>query len=77
MLAQTTLPRTRRDKAYDLRPLIETLQYAGAADIGHGLEMRLTAREGATGRPEEVVAALGCDPAEARYHRRRLLYTAG
>ncbi len=77
VLAQTTLPRTRRDKAYDLRPLIETLQYAGAADIGHGLEMRLTAREGATGRPEEVVAALGCDPAEARYHRRRLLYTAG
>lgn len=68
LLAQPALPRTRRDKAYDLRPLIEAL-----AAEAPGLTMRLTAREGATGRPEEVVEALGLDPTTARYHRAQLL----
>jgi radical SAM-linked protein len=68
LLAQTGIPRLRRDKSYDLRPLIEDLAFANEA-----LLMMLAAREGATGRPEEVVAALGLDPAPARYHRTRLV----
>jgi hypothetical protein len=36
--------------------------------------LRLVAREGATGRPEEVIAALGYDPQLARVHRTRLLF---
>jgi radical SAM-linked protein len=74
LLARTEVPRVRRDKAYDLRPLIEALERERSAAEGHTLRMRLAAREGATGRPEEVVEALGADPAEARYHRRRLIF---
>jgi hypothetical protein len=35
--------------------------------------MRLTAREGATGRPEEVLLALGLDPADFRVERLQLI----
>jgi radical SAM-linked protein len=72
LLAQTEIPRVRREKKYDLRPLIETLARAASDDLGHTLVMRLAAREGATGRPEEVVEALGHSAAEARFHRQRL-----
>jgi radical SAM-linked protein len=54
LLAASTLPRERRGKAYDLRPLVESLSLDGSS-----LHMRLAARDGATGRPEEVLAALG------------------
>ncbi len=74
LLAEASLPRERRGKRYDLRPLIEDLRL----EPGDGeqeqpaLMMRLAAREGATGRPEEVLLALGVDPAEARVHRTAL-----
>ena len=74
LLAQPALPRSRRDKPYDLRPLIETLAREHSIGETHRLAMQLAAREAATGRPEEVVDALGLDPAEARYHRRRLIF---
>jgi hypothetical protein len=71
-LDSPSLPRERRGKTYDLRPLIETLRLI--LDNGNGaiLFMRLAAREGATGRPDEVLEALGVDPALARIHRRQL-----
>lgn len=47
--------RERRGKTYDLRPLIETLSLESDGKIS----MRLAAREGATGRPEEVLDLLG------------------
>lgn len=72
LLAQTQLPRTRRDKAYDLRPLIESL--TPGAEPERSLAMQLAARDAATGRPEEVVAALGCDSSAAHYHRTGLLF---
>ncbi len=72
LLAQSQLPRTRRDKAYDLRPLIESL--APGAEPERSLEMQLAARDAATGRPEEVVDALGCDSSAAHYHRTGLLF---
>jgi len=55
------LPRVRRSKSYDLRPLIEELRLDRATSK---LWMRLVSREGATGRPEEVLDALGLDPTD-------------
>src|SRR6185503_14215975 len=49
VLESNTIPRERRGKMYDLRPLIEELSLLSDNKIF----MRLTAREGATGRPEE------------------------
>jgi hypothetical protein len=37
------------------------------------LYMRLAAREGATGRPEEVLESLGLDPTAARIERTALI----
>lgn len=70
LLAQPEIRRVRRGKAYDLRPLIESAERAGDART---LRLRLAAREGATGRPEEVVEALGASPIGARFHRTRLI----
>lgn len=70
LLAQPEIRRVRRGKAYDLRPLIESAERAN--DV-RTLRLRLAAREGATGRPEEVVEALGANAAGARFHRRRLI----
>ncbi|HSR48429.1 MAG TPA: TIGR03936 family radical SAM-associated protein [Anaerolineales bacterium] len=69
-LAAESLPRTRRGKEYDLRPLIEALGYDREEDQ---LTMRLSAREGASGRPDEVLEALGLDPALAIATRTRLI----
>lgn len=75
--AQPEIPRTRRDKAYDLQPLIERLSI-GRDDSGQPvLSMTLAAREGATGRPEEVLAALGLTMSEARVRRTRLIIGPG
>jgi radical SAM-linked protein len=68
------LERERRGKAYDLRPLIETLQLMPEAGSGaQRIAMRLSAREGATGRPEEVLEALGVPGQVARIERTRLI----
>lgn len=70
-----SLPRERRGKPYDLRPLIESLEAAPADRSGQTrLFMRLTAREGATGRPEEVLSALGIPPESVRVERTRLIF---
>ena len=67
------LPRRRRGKDYDLRPLIESLEITHE-DMGTPkLRMILSARPGATGRSEEVIASLGLDPTYARIHRTRLI----
>jgi radical SAM-linked protein len=65
-----TLPRERRGKPYDLRPLIERLSLLPDGKI----LMRLAAREGATGRPEEVLDVLGIAFEETRIERTRLLF---
>lgn len=68
LLQAQSLPREWRKKAYDLRPLIYSIKAEGQT-----LEMHLSAREGATGRPEEVLAALGLDPTTARVERVQLV----
>ncbi|MCX8025502.1 MAG: DUF2344 domain-containing protein, partial [Thermanaerothrix sp.] len=73
LLNTPSIQRERRGKAYDLRPLIEFMEILTDTTTNHlGLFMRLAAREGATGRPEEVVAALGYDPFSVRIIRTRL-----
>lgn len=60
--------RERRSKTYDLRPLIEELNFEGPDKIF----MRLAAREGATGRPEEVLDMLGIAFEDTRIERTQL-----
>jgi len=72
LLAAPEIKRVRRNKEYDLRPLIESLARTESDALGHTLLMRLTAREGATGRPEEVLEALGAEAAKAAFHRQKL-----
>jgi radical SAM-linked protein len=59
LLAAESLPRVRRKKSYDLRPLILDLKVLTLADGEPGLQMRLNAAPGATGRPDEVLEELG------------------
>jgi radical SAM-linked protein len=74
LLGAVSLPRERRGKTYDLRPLIESLEYNLTGGSGSPpLRMRLAAREGATGRPEEVLDALGFPFESARIERTRLI----
>ena len=86
-----TIPRERRGKMYDLRPLIEELSLtptpsplhpapSGRGDGGEGegqgvrVSMRLAAREGATGRPEEVLDVLGIAFEDTRIERTHLVF---
>ena len=86
LLQAISLPRERRGKVYDLRPLIEEITLSpsppsplpkGEGDRGEGsrvrINMRLAARPGATGRPEEVLDALGVQSETARIERTRLI----
>lgn len=69
VLAAESILRTRRGKEYDLRPLIEELEL-----VDDKIMMRLAAREGATGRPEEVLDALGIPFDETRIERIKLFF---
>lgn len=62
-----------RGKQIDLRPLIEEIKILSPDDQGRlRLNLRLAAREGATGRAEQVLGALGYDPFDARVERVKL-----
>jgi radical SAM-linked protein len=65
--------RERRNKTYDLRPLIEDLHVSEEGAEGQCLDMRLANREGATGRPDEVCLALDLDPTSCAIHRTRII----
>ena len=70
VLESESIPRVRRKKVYDLRPLIEELTLTGE----YQLSMRLTAKEGATGRPEEVLDVMGVPREDTRIERIRILF---
>ena len=72
-----SLPRERRGKVYDLRPLIEGIALTPNPSLKERepmISMRLSAREGATGRPEEVLDVLGISFEETRIERTRLIF---
>ena len=84
VLAAESLPRERRGKPYDLKPLIEELRRIPApsfsetqpenAGMQAGLFMRLTAVPSATGRPEEVLDALGIEYEGTRVERTGFIF---
>ncbi len=75
LLAATTLvrqrhrPKDNRSQSFDLRPLI--LDLALEEREGGVLNLRLRLVQSATqmGRPDDVLAALGLEPLDARVHR--------
>ena len=69
------LPRRGKDgKTYNLRPLIIAMDpIPDLPAPWSGLRMLLQARTGATGRPDEVLTALGFDTAPRRCARTRLV----
>ena len=75
LLGRESITRRRRDKDYDLRSLIESLETMGPDEQGNQrLLACLAAREGATGRPEEVLDELGVDPLSTRIERTGLIF---
>ena len=76
ILSAESLLRERRGRAYDLRPLIEHLSFRPDPTPLPTIFMRLSAREGATGRPEEVLDALGIPYEETRIERTKLIFSA-
>lgn len=76
--AETVRERERKGRKYryNLRPLILELRYEGYSveEEEHRIFLRVQQREGATGRPDEVVDALGLED-YARTLRRERLYT--
>lgn len=78
LLAADTLMRTRerykrKNKRYDLRPLIIDLGLEETADGALQIYMHLTLQPSKTGRPDEVLLALGLDPLDVRVHRKRIV----
>jgi len=77
VIESKSIPRERRGKMYDLRPLIEEISLA-PPPLPDGQKvrvfMRLAAREGATGRPEEVLDVLGIAFEGTRIERTRLIF---
>jgi radical SAM-linked protein len=80
VIESKSIPRERRGKMYDLRPLIDALTLTPAPPSlegkgdGVSIFMRLAAREGATGRPEEVLDMLGIAFEGTRIERTRLIF---
>lgn len=72
VMESKSITRTRRNKEYDLRPLIEELTLTSEKK----LFMKLTSKEGATGRPEEVLDVLGITFEDTRVERIRLNFQA-
>lgn len=64
-----SLPRVRRNKSYDLRPLIENITRTDDSPDYPCLALRMSAREAATGRPEELLVELGIPFEATRVHR--------
>lgn len=75
MMNTPSLPRERRGKSYDLRPLIEQVSVITNPQGRVRLKMQLAAREGATGRPEELLDHLGISADTVRVERTRLIFS--
>jgi radical SAM-linked protein len=75
LLASAHLPRLRRGREYDLRPLIEEVWLEKHEARQYVLGMRLRAGESGTGRPDEVLDQLGLAEQVQSVTRTRLLFS--
>jgi radical SAM-linked protein len=73
ILTAESVPRERvrkgKVRVYDLRPLILHLALNEEAESSPDIEMRLMLKPSLTGRPDEVLLALGLDPLDCRIRR--------
>jgi radical SAM-linked protein len=76
LLSSARLPRERRGKKYDLRPLIQELWLEQTEEEGYILGMRLQTGEHGTGRPDEVLAELRLDELVKAIERSQLYFTS-
>jgi len=76
LLSAAEIRREWRGKVVDVRPLVEHLETLPADDQGRArLSMCLSAREGATGRSDLVLTAMGYDPYDVRVERVKLNFS--
>jgi radical SAM-linked protein len=74
IMKERSIIRERRNKTYDLRPLINEIKFNDPFNNLIRMEFKLSAREAATGRPDELIAALGYHPLNFRYQRTYLKF---
>ena len=75
LMSQDAILRQRQGKNYDLKPLISNLEYLNENDKNEQIiRMILCAQPAATGRPDEVILALGGNPEACRFHRYKLWF---
>ncbi len=72
-MAAESIERERRGKVYDLRELVLDLMLVEMANDTLRIDMHLYLLPGKTGRPDEVLDALGLDPLAARIHRKAII----
>jgi radical SAM-linked protein len=68
-----SIERERRGKVYDIRELVIDLILNETADGALRMDLHLYLLPGKTGRPDEVLDALGIDPLAARIHRKAII----
>jgi radical SAM-linked protein len=71
----TEVMRERRGKPYNLRPLVQTLTIEPGRVDRVVIRSRLQATQEGTGRPDELAAALGLDPATVKIKRTQLIFS--
>jgi len=71
--AATEVMRDRRGKVYNLRPLVQSLTIEIESDRAV-IRSSLQGTESGTGRPDELIAALGVDPATTHIKRINLIF---
>ncbi len=72
------ITRQKGGKIYDLKPLIVKINpLPQENELGQKLELVLSATEGATGRPDEVLDEMGIALQNAQIHRVALLFESG
>jgi radical SAM-linked protein len=73
LLSAEIVEQERRGKVYNLRDLVLELTLNETAEGVPRINMHLYLLPGKTGRPDEVLIALGLDPLAARIHRKAII----
>ncbi|MHC1770819.1 MAG: TIGR03936 family radical SAM-associated protein [Flexilinea sp.] len=68
-----SIDRNRRNKSYDLKPLIESYDIFINKDQKNVMEIQMAARDSAMGRPDEVADQLGFDIYQILFARIKML----